>query len=274
MASLPAGAGSAQGRVRLARELPPFLGGELRSPRGLPARVAKKGEEEWPQKVVSQPSRPIVKSSSRAAFDAPRELVWKAFTERERMAQWWGMKGLTTRVLELDLRPGGTFLYAMRMPDGREMCGSGSIAKSWRRSCSSSSILQPMPAASRSRITNPNLPPEMLTTTKFIDNGERTTMELRSVPTNETAAQREAFNKLADAMEEGFIITGPVSTNSSQRFDELRHSNEGEKTWVQQPISFQSPLIGCSSSRAFRRPAQPRLQGLDRARTHDVLVRA
>ena len=33
------------------------------------------------------------------AFDAPRELVWKAFTERERMAQWWGMKGLTTRVL-------------------------------------------------------------------------------------------------------------------------------------------------------------------------------
>ena len=44
----------------------------------------------------------------------------------------------------------------------------------------------------------------MLTTTRFIENGKRTTMELRSVPINETPAQREAFNKLADAMEEGF----------------------------------------------------------------------
>ena len=101
---------------------------------------------------------------------------------------------------------------------------------------------------------DPNLPPEMLTTTKFIDNGERTTMELRSVPTNETAAQREAFNKLATQWKKASITHWTFLTNSSQRFDELRHSNEGEKTWVQQPISFQSPLIGCSSSRAFSTP--------------------
>ena len=62
-------------------------------------------------------------------FDAPRELVWKAFTERERMAKWWGIKGFTTRILELDLRPGGTFLYsepdAGRPRDGRQVGVSG-----------------------------------------------------------------------------------------------------------------------------------------------------
>ncbi len=77
---------------------------------------------------MSAKSSDAAKSSDREilitrVFDAPRELVWKAFTEREHMAKWWGMKGMTTRVLELDPRPGGTFLYVMRMPDCREMCG-------------------------------------------------------------------------------------------------------------------------------------------------------
>jgi uncharacterized protein YndB with AHSA1/START domain len=39
-------------------------------------------------------------------FDAPRDLVWKAFTERERLMQWWGSKGFTMLDAKLDLRPG------------------------------------------------------------------------------------------------------------------------------------------------------------------------
>jgi uncharacterized protein YndB with AHSA1/START domain len=138
-------------------------------------------------------------------FNAPRELVWKAFTERERMAQWWGMRGLTTRVLELDLRPGGTFLYVMKMPDGREMCGKWIyreivapellVVLHFTTDATGKPIPHPY---------DPNLPPEMLTTSRFTERAGRTTLELRSVPTNETPAQREAFNKLADAMEEGF----------------------------------------------------------------------
>ena len=138
-------------------------------------------------------------------FNAPRDLVWKAFTDRDRMAKWWGMKGLTTRVLELDLRPGGTFLYVMRMPDGREMCGK------WvYRDIVAPELLvvvhfttdetgKPIPHP-----YDPNLPPEMLTTSRFREHAGRTTLELHSVPTNETPAQRAAFNKLAGAMEEGF----------------------------------------------------------------------
>ena len=51
-------------------------------------------------------------------FDAPRELVFKAWTSPEHVAQWWGPKGFTTRVTELDLRPGGKWHYVMIAPDG------------------------------------------------------------------------------------------------------------------------------------------------------------
>ena len=51
-------------------------------------------------------------------FDAPRELVWKAFTEPERMRQWWGPKGFTVIASTMDLRLGGTYHYGLRGPDG------------------------------------------------------------------------------------------------------------------------------------------------------------
>jgi uncharacterized protein YndB with AHSA1/START domain len=56
-------------------------------------------------------------------FNAPRELVWKAWTERERLMHWFGPKGFTLKVAKLDFRPGGTYHYSMRSPDGKEMWG-------------------------------------------------------------------------------------------------------------------------------------------------------
>jgi uncharacterized protein YndB with AHSA1/START domain len=57
-------------------------------------------------------------------FDAPREEVWRAWTEPERIAQWWGKRGWSTPVssVELDVRPGGVFrLNSINDADGREM---------------------------------------------------------------------------------------------------------------------------------------------------------
>ncbi len=54
----------------------------------------------------------------RRNFNAPRELVFKAWTETERLTRWWGPKGFTMLSCKLDLRPGGVFLYGMRSPDG------------------------------------------------------------------------------------------------------------------------------------------------------------
>jgi len=56
-------------------------------------------------------------------FDSSRDKVWKAWTEAERMKQWWGPKGFTVKSLKLDLRPGGTMLYCLAAPDGTEMWG-------------------------------------------------------------------------------------------------------------------------------------------------------
>jgi uncharacterized protein YndB with AHSA1/START domain len=56
-------------------------------------------------------------------LDAPRDLVWKCFTDPEHMKHWWGPKGVTVVASKMDLRPGGTYHYGMKVPDGPVMWG-------------------------------------------------------------------------------------------------------------------------------------------------------
>ena len=58
-------------------------------------------------------------------FDAPRELVWKAWTDPKYVMQWWGPKGFTAPCCEIDFRVGGKFLLSMRTPDGGEGWNAG-----------------------------------------------------------------------------------------------------------------------------------------------------
>lgn len=51
-------------------------------------------------------------------INAPRALVFKAFTDPKHVAQWWGPRGFTAPVCELDVRSGGSLLIHMRGPDG------------------------------------------------------------------------------------------------------------------------------------------------------------
>ncbi len=53
-------------------------------------------------------------------FDAPRELVWKAWTEPKYVMQWWGPKDFTAPVCQMDFRVGGKSLFCMKTPDGQE----------------------------------------------------------------------------------------------------------------------------------------------------------
>jgi uncharacterized protein YndB with AHSA1/START domain len=53
-------------------------------------------------------------------FDAPRQLVYKVWTEPKHIKNWWGPKPFTSPRCEVDLRPGGTYVYVMRSPDGQE----------------------------------------------------------------------------------------------------------------------------------------------------------
>jgi len=50
-------------------------------------------------------------------FDAPRERVWKAFMDPDAIPRWWGPRGTTTTVAEMDVRPGGKWRYISRAPD-------------------------------------------------------------------------------------------------------------------------------------------------------------
>jgi uncharacterized protein YndB with AHSA1/START domain len=50
-------------------------------------------------------------------FDAPRELVWRAFTDPQLVTRWWGRHGTTTTVIEMDVRPGGRWRYVNSAPD-------------------------------------------------------------------------------------------------------------------------------------------------------------
>ena len=58
-------------------------------------------------------------------FDAPRELVWKAWTDPELFKRWWGPKNFTAPVIKIDLRMGGKYVYCMRGPDGKNYWGTG-----------------------------------------------------------------------------------------------------------------------------------------------------
>ena len=53
-------------------------------------------------------------------FDAPRELVFAAWTDPKHLAQWWGPTGFSTTTRSIDIRSGGVWRFVMHGPDGRD----------------------------------------------------------------------------------------------------------------------------------------------------------
>jgi len=53
-------------------------------------------------------------------FDAPREMVWGAWTDPKQVGLWWGPKGFTTTIEVMDVRPGGRWKQVMHGPDGTD----------------------------------------------------------------------------------------------------------------------------------------------------------
>jgi len=56
-------------------------------------------------------------------FNAPRQQVFKAYTDPEEIVKWWGPNGWLTTVYTMDVKPGGTWHYCMRGPEGKESWG-------------------------------------------------------------------------------------------------------------------------------------------------------
>jgi uncharacterized protein YndB with AHSA1/START domain len=112
-------------------------------------------------------------------LNAPRDLVWKAWTERDRAQQWWGPKDFTTPVLEMDVRPGGEWRATMRSPDGREYPQHGVFRE----------IVPPERLVFT--LTWDSDPQEThLVTITFADRGDRTELTLRKGPFTSESSRR------------------------------------------------------------------------------------
>lgn len=71
----------------------------------------------------SEPAERVLKLVRR--FPAKPERVFRAFTDPKRLVRWWGPKGFTVPVCEMDVQPGGRWLTTMRSPDGDDYTVSG-----------------------------------------------------------------------------------------------------------------------------------------------------
>ncbi len=144
-------------------------------------------------------------------FDAPREIVWKAWTESERMMRWWGPKGFTAPFIKMDLRVGGAFLYCMRSPERKDYWSTGVYREivPHERIVSTDSFADKegnvVPATHYGM--SPDFPLEMLVTVTFEEYGGKTRLTLRHVgipsgSDSEGARQgwNESFDKLVGTL--------------------------------------------------------------------------
>jgi uncharacterized protein YndB with AHSA1/START domain len=145
-------------------------------------------------------------------FDAPRERVWKAWTNPEEFKRWWGPKVFTAPVSKMDLRVGGKYLSCMRSPDGKDYWSTGV----YREIVPMSKLIFTDSFADEKGNVVPasyygmpgDLPLEFLVTVTFEEVGGKTKMTLRhgGFPTGPQRAMagqgwNESFDKLAAVVE-------------------------------------------------------------------------
>ncbi len=142
-------------------------------------------------------------------FDAPRNLVWQAFTEPERMRQWWGPKGFSVIVSKMDLRPGGTYLYGMKAPDGSDIWGKFVFREivPQERIVFINSFSDEAGGTMRHPMHS-SWPLEMLSTFTFEEQpGGKTKVTIRWVPHDATAEERKTFDEGHGSMQQGWTGT-------------------------------------------------------------------
>lgn len=147
-------------------------------------------------------------------FDAPRELVWKAWTEPEHFMRWWGPKDYTSPVCRIELRVGGKYLWCMRSPEGQEYWSTGvyrELVPLERIVCTDSfSDAEGNVVPATHYGMSADFPLEMLITVIFEEYEGKTKLTLRHVglPAGEMSDQtedgwNESFDKLAESLAKG-----------------------------------------------------------------------
>jgi uncharacterized protein YndB with AHSA1/START domain len=148
-------------------------------------------------------SKPFVISR---VLDAPRDLVWKAFTEPERMKEWWGPKGAKVIASKMDLRPGGTYHYGLQMPNAPVIWGKLAFReiKAPERMVLINSFSDEAGGLTRHPMA-PTWPLEMLSIFTFEDvPGGKTRFTVRWSPYDATNEEQKTFDAGHDSMRQGW----------------------------------------------------------------------
>jgi uncharacterized protein YndB with AHSA1/START domain len=141
-------------------------------------------------------------------LDAPREPVWKMWTEPEHMNKWWSPKDYIPVKGTMDFRPGGSYHYHLRGPDGTDMWG-----KLVYREIVPPSRLVFVTSFSDEKggigrhPLSPTWPLEMLSTITFEETNGKTTVTVRWIPINATEEECRTFDEGRDGMKQGWTGT-------------------------------------------------------------------
>jgi uncharacterized protein YndB with AHSA1/START domain len=138
-------------------------------------------------------------------FYAPRELVFKAWTDPERLAQWWGPKGYELQISKLDLRPGGIFLGSQRSPEGYVMYGK--FVYQEITAPEKLVFIQSFSDEEGNTIRAPfseTWPLEVINHLTLTENEGKTTLTLRGGPFKSTEEEHATFESMRPHVQEGF----------------------------------------------------------------------
>jgi uncharacterized protein YndB with AHSA1/START domain len=141
-------------------------------------------------------------------FDAPRNLVWTAWTQREALTQWFGPKGFTMSRATLDFRVGGVFHYCLVAPDGMEMWGKMTYREivPTQRLVWVNAFSDEKGGLGRHPLA-PEWPQQMLTVATFDERDGRTTVTIRWSPIDATPGEQNVFDTNHDSMRMGWTGT-------------------------------------------------------------------
>jgi uncharacterized protein YndB with AHSA1/START domain len=141
-------------------------------------------------------------------FDASCDLVFKSWTERERLMHWWGPKGFTMRACNIDLRSGGVFHYGMQAPDGGVMWGKWIFREIVRPERLIFVVSFSDEAGGEMRhLWAPDWPLKTLSTLSFSEHDGRTTLTAQGVPLDASESERAAFEAGHESMRQGWSGT-------------------------------------------------------------------
>jgi uncharacterized protein YndB with AHSA1/START domain len=138
-------------------------------------------------------------------FDAPRELVYAAWTDPEHLQRWYAPRGCTIQFAAIDLRPGGTFHSCIRTPDGhdcwckgvyREIVAPERIVFTMAIADEHGNLVGPIEAG-----MDPDWPRETTVTVTFAEQGAQTKLTLHQTVSEELAKRTGAHPSWLDMLD-------------------------------------------------------------------------